>query len=265
MEFVLISLDVETTGLSTVRAEITQIGVALERWTIDQGQVLTFPLAPFCSYVKCTQTEEFDEKVIELTGITQATVANASSFAVVIKHMLAHLDLHCGESTRVLATYNGDGYDLPVVAAELARHLGEDAGAFMRKLKLTYNLDLLKCGRRCIDSTLLLRTITGRSSFRLGDVYRSLLGKPLEGAHDALQDANAVLTLLTHDQFRTHIVSDLQTANINECTYLTNPMTVLNGCLERYKTSTRVAHSRVQTIAHMINKKRKRKQASIMP
>lgn len=280
---VVLSMDLETTGLSTVTSEITQIGIAIEHWVVgndDTGEqkiLSCTTLSPFCEYVRCVQTEEFNARVIEVTGITQATLVNAKPMEKVAMRMLEHIDAvckttkHLQSATRILTTYNGDNYDLPIFVAELARHV-PDPMSYLRSLKLSFNIDALPCGRKCLDTTTLLRTTTGRASYRLGDVYKSLIGKPLSGAHDALVDAKAVLECLAHEQFREALLPDLVCSSIGNCVYLSNPMIILKKCYDKHiahvQSLAELKNSGDQTIAEMVNsfkKKNKKRKRTAVP
>jgi DNA polymerase III subunit epsilon len=97
-------LDVETTGHGDADiiefAAVTPAGVPLVECLIRPRQ----PIPPF---------------ITQLTGITEAMVADASSFAAVFRQYLAaHL------TVRKLLVYNV-GFDVPVLRKNIQRHCGQ--------------------------------------------------------------------------------------------------------------------------------------------
>jgi hypothetical protein len=232
---VLMSLDLECTGLGVNTAEVTQIGLALQ--LLDIPTTTTTDLPPFCKYVQPRQTTPFHSRVVELTGITQKTLrdANAQPFQHVLQEMLEHvataITADYSDTVRVLLSYNGNRYDIPIFVAEIVR-AGLDPVVVFRDLTITYNCDLLPMGRQCLDETTLKRTAKGTCSYKLGDVYQSLLGCKLQGAHDALQDANGVLSCIHHSQFLTAFTTDVQ--RTEDFLFCSNPMTLVMSCAASY-------------------------------
>jgi DNA polymerase III epsilon subunit-like protein len=157
----IISLDLETTGLSTTKAEIIQLGVAIARWKLDSDKktMIQEELLPsFCHYVQPDQFEEIDHRVVELTGITQSKLRenNAQKFKEVFPILKQHLDKVCGDLPRVLVSYNGNRFDIPIFCNAMVRYFTEPV-AELRNLKLSNNFDLLPCVRGEMDTTCLLR------------------------------------------------------------------------------------------------------------
>jgi hypothetical protein len=279
MSTVVLSLDLETTGLSR-DSQVTQIGVALELWEYEKVQqqqddgyevkedkndsiIRRTRLKPFASYVRCLQTEEFDAKVIEVTGITQATLVNAPCLDVVMKKLVKHVNAQCAKAAvpsttpRLLMTYNGDNFDLPILVGDLSRHAGDDAMLILQQLKLSFNIDMLPCARASLDETCLVRNVDGRASYKLGDVYMALLGHKLQNAHDALADSNAVLDVVCASrELCTVVCCDLSTDNVTQCLQINNPMTVLSEALAAFKKRLALSAGRTergeQTIDGMI-------------
>ena len=121
-------------------------------------------------------------------------VENAKGFKGVVEAMIHYIDkvCTCPEIPRVLMTYNGDAYDIPVMIAELMRNVPNPMEN-IKKMKITYNMDILACARKCADPSKLKRNKLGRPSYRLGDLYEAFMGETMGSAHNALGDAIGVL------------------------------------------------------------------------
>jgi DNA polymerase III epsilon subunit-like protein len=229
MSYYLISIDCETTGLSVYTDQIVEFAAVVGRWNIGTDTVPT--LATFSRRVKPT-TRQMCKRAEEITGITNAMLVDQPPLSVVLAEFQQYVDDVCVEehTPRVLLSYNGVAYDLPLMVSEIERY-GHSALTYFRQLKLQCSLDLLPIGRTCLDVTLLRRKANGRCSYTLSDVYAAVTHRPLEGAHGALVDSVAVLELLTSRALR-ETCQLLLTAE-TECPLYQNPMSLVRTCLHR--------------------------------
>ena len=180
-------MDLESTGLSTINDQITQIGAVASR---DGTRV-----ADFETYVAC-------EKPIcrgarEVTGICDKDLAGAPTSTEALQKFFDWVqEQTVADESVVLAAYNGTGFDFPMLYHELSR---------TRLLPLldrvTSLLDPLPWAREHLDRTLLKRNKMGNCSYCLGDVYAGVFGRGFSHAHTALADTNALFELCTAPAF----------------------------------------------------------------
>lgn len=196
MAMYLLFLDFEATGLSRYNDQIVQIGMCIAKW----GGSDTVPekLTPsFQCYVK-PSIATMSEKARQITGITMEQLATAESLDCVLGRWLTYIESVCVDPTypRILLTYNGFGFDIPLLVSELERQKPQSAVQFIRRMRLEYMIDLLPVVRTHGDTTKLKRRANGVCSYTLSDVYAALVGQPLVGAHDALVDCLALIDLV---------------------------------------------------------------------
>ena len=268
----IMSLDLESTGLSAYNNEIIEIAISIEQH--HPGQPCR-RLKSFQSYVKPTRTE-LTQTIVNLTNITHEMVANAPTLREMFDSLQTYLKQTCPDpEIRILTAYNGNSYDFPMLFTELCR-VESNPEHYVRNLKLDFLVDTLVWCRRQIDPTILKRKKNGSCSYKLGDVYECCLQKPLVGAHGALADCNAVLDMLHTDKgdsFFSECCSDrLNQADasmewMKESAYVSNPKSFLQSVLKRYRTQLdTTARSKSTNILQMFargNKKRKRESASV--
>jgi len=212
----LVSFDLESTGLQVFTDQITEIGAESAVLFDDESYEFLHRQQPsepnFQTYVKCTRA--ICLKSQKITGITEETLARAPNIATAMNQFAYYINNDIckpfdPQTTRILVAYNGTKFDLPMCIAEL-EHAGISASKFMRQLRFSYLLDPLLMARDVVDTTLLPRDKDGKPCFRLGGVYEALCGKPLIGAHGALADSSAVLKLLLEQEcFKQALLKDL--------------------------------------------------------
>jgi DNA polymerase-3 subunit epsilon len=157
----LVCLDTETTGKNVATDRVVELGLVVLR---PDGSRRThrWLLNPGCP---------IPAEATEVHHITDADVADAEGFVDVVHEVLAQLvdvDL-CG--------YNLRAFDLPILRAEFAR-AGVD----------------WPCGNaRVVDALVIFRE---RERHTLDTAVRRYLGRPHEGAHSAVADAEATLDVL---------------------------------------------------------------------
>lgn len=151
----MIIFDFETTGVDTNNDRIIQIGAKKTNLdgTIEVKNLLTNPCIPI------------PEGATEVHGITDEMVKDAPTFKQIAKGMSAWF------SGCDLCGFNSNNFDLNILLSEFDR-AGVD----------------FEIGGDLIDVYLLYKKLYPRS---LVEIYKRLLGKELENAHDALSDVNA--------------------------------------------------------------------------
>lgn len=276
----LLSIDVETTGLSVYNDEATQIALAIRRLVRveEDAQADDDPptktsscssssswtsttLPSFVSYIKCKRP--ISSKSTEITGISAVTVASAPSAATVYTQLLDHVrSVATDDDIRVLIGHNVIGYDLPLIVADVHRAFADKATSWWRSMKLTYIADSLQLARLHVDETKLLRNATGRCSYKLGDLYMAICGQKLEGAHDALADCEATLSLLDDKTMNNVLMTLCQCVDIPVGCGVTKAMTKITTFLDSFnaynknKVTTKVTVGR-SLMPLLMNKKRK--------
>ncbi len=203
-----VSLDLETTGLSTTKDTICELGSTIHMFKFEHiGQTLRTvhvdDLTPFQSYCKPSTTMHPD--AMRVTGLTECFLSDKPS----IKHILECFETHLQNEMqdvdvpRFLVTYNGRRFDLPIMVNEIHRS-GINVQQYMRGLKFNAFIDVLLLNKSCIDTSKLMRKTNGSCSFKLGDVYQALLKTKLNGAHGAICDSKAVIDILQSDECKHH-------------------------------------------------------------
>jgi len=214
-----LSFDFETTGLDTWKDRIVQMGLHISKATttsIDANllqSILLFPnpvITTISEYTSCIQFETIanfeqncrsivpmQKKSIEVTGITQEFVdSQRYSASDLLRNVYQFVNQTCVEDIpRILLGWNVLAFDLPFLCYEACR-LTEGAEAYFKKWKITAFYDALLAARALLPGSLLLRSVSGESSYKLGNVYQSLIGRDLAGAHGGLADACAVIEVL---------------------------------------------------------------------
>lgn len=189
-------LDFEATGLDTKSADIIQIGAVLRDETTSD--VYTFE-----SLVHTPKT--ISTTVYEITKINNEMLESAPSFHFVIKKFQTWLNerrtTQNGESNDIsVIAYNGLKYDILLMCHQLSQN-NIDIGSYFKNCGIISFVDPLVWARNHLDRTILLRNKKGNSSFRLGDIYKSLFGKSFENAHNAVADSLALMKICEHNLF----------------------------------------------------------------
>jgi DNA polymerase III epsilon subunit-like protein len=227
-----ISLDIESTGLSIYRDEMTQIAVALERFNPDTGDRTRKREHFFKSFVKATC--KFDPEAVKITGISADTVKNAPPFMRVMDSLARHLDAVIPDGDiRVLVTHNGNCFDIPFLVSQMCRvtKSADKVNEYFRALRITYLVDTLPMSRGVVDPICLPRNARGTApSHKLGDVHEGVVGHRFDNAHDALADCVAVLDILGTKVFTNVLCDDTKCVQ-----WMTSPMTIISSCVKRYQ------------------------------
>lgn len=190
-----VSIDTEATGINKFTDNVVELGGVIEHVEFKSAnEVVRTPLDVFTMHCN-PHTVKMAGKASEITGITQEFLNSKPHVSVILNAFVAWVNRTCVDDKipRVLVTYNGDGYDLPLIASECARIKELGIQRFFRSCRFECHVDALTVGRRALDTTTLIRRKNGTCSYKLGDVYKSTTGKVLEGAHGAVADSRAVL------------------------------------------------------------------------
>jgi len=207
----LISFDLETTGLNKQKDRFVQLGVTIyECSPLREEKKESFSLMSLGGTKwNCRSEVRMHPESIKITGISQQAVDQETlSAADVLQLFRDFIRQKCSKENfkRILVAYNGKDFDLPILIYE-AQRLPGGAEAYFRSLVLDALFDVLLAAREVLDATKLTRDAKGKCSYALGSVYQCLLQKPLDGAHSALADAEAVMDVLqcTRDKFGKHL------------------------------------------------------------
>ncbi len=148
-------LDIETTGKAKAYDQIVQVGYAWENEEgrlVDEEKILVKPSVPI------------SRGAFETHGISDDDVANSPTFAQAALELADRI-----ENAGMIGTYNGNRFDIPILDAEFRR-----AGI---------PVDLIS--KLPLDGLRLLQEMNPRD---LSTMHEQYVGRPLEGAHDALAD-----------------------------------------------------------------------------
>jgi DNA polymerase III alpha subunit (gram-positive type) len=194
-----LSFDLETTGLSKRWARIIQIGCCGVVWSNKQKKFEHHPNMVFETFV-CS-IKKVPKKVTELTHITSENLVGAPSFQQATEAWAKQVELWLKKTsteTVVLIGHNIIPFDVPMLVTSLYRANIDPFFFFHNRLKVTKAMDTLKLAKQ-IDiksSWHLPKTPTGRISYQLGGLHKSLCGRDLLNAHSALADAQGVVDVL---------------------------------------------------------------------
>jgi len=163
----LVILDLEATGTDPQKARIIQVAakrlVPEQHGDIRIAAALTEVVNPGIPV---------DDRILDLTGITQSELDNGSPWPTVADRLGALIE------DADLAGYNIQSYDLPLLEAEYGRLNREVPGPDDRTV---------------VDALALERELKPRT---LEAVYERRTGEPLEDAHDAAGDVKGTLAVL---------------------------------------------------------------------
>ncbi|MBK8562479.1 MAG: 3'-5' exonuclease [Saprospiraceae bacterium] len=156
----IIFFDLETTGTNTAQDRILQIGAVKIKvdGQREEKNVLLNPGIPIPAGATAVH------------GISDEDVKDAPYFRQVAKSFAQWL------SGCDLAGYNSDNFDVPMLVEEFAR----------------VGIDFPEAGTRFLDILKIERNV---NSHRLEETYQRYTGQSLDGAHDALSDIRATVTI----------------------------------------------------------------------
>lgn len=157
----IVFFDLETTGVDTENDRIVQIsGFKIN----SNGERFEFN-----TYVN--PGVPIPKEASDVHGITDDMVKNSITFEKLSKRIY---EIFHGCD---VGGFNSDGFDIPLLCAEMKR-------AGIEFMDWDYNLiDVMKLYRHLYPNS-------------LGDIYKRLLGKDIENAHDAASDVSATVEIL---------------------------------------------------------------------
>ena len=171
--------DLETTGLSTKSCQIIQIGAICG----DQ-----------CFETLVNPEETLSEKIIELTGISQASVDECNvSLRQAMGDLITFLASIASSGQRVcLVAYNGFAFDSRFIYHALQTvHLQPQFQAVCEGFCDPLLVLRSQVGS-AVDMGSWVRNKRGKVCLKMGSVYQSLLGCGFDDAHTALADSRAL-------------------------------------------------------------------------
>lgn len=162
--------DLETTGTDTATAEVVQAACVISRDGVDEPDKALFrPRSPIPA------------EATAVHGITDAMVADAPRFGDCAASLADGL-----READVLLTFNGLGYDVPILERYLGRPLAHPCHVDVYRLWLRAQAEEQRCSEsRQVSASLFRGT--------LGAAFYWATGRELDGAHDALIDVRATL------------------------------------------------------------------------
>jgi DNA polymerase III epsilon subunit-like protein len=260
--------DLECTGLSVYDDAIFEISLVLFEIDVKTGEWTERKHLT----MRCKPLVGMSKGAAEVTGVTTNMLADEPPLKKQLVRMSKHLDAQfTSKMPRVLVGYNSHGYDIPMMVSEAEKKdndVGTDgAVGLFRGLRFELTIDLLHQARAHVDRTVLSRTKHGAASFKLGDVYRSLVGKPLEGAHGALADSLALHEIYTKSTELTasllkvlRPLTDQESKTVPE-TWCVNPLELVRSRVDVFNVHNNKPTVDTMSVAEMIAKIRTRKAA----
>ena len=187
-----IALDLETTGVDVNEDEVIEIGAAGALVTIEDSAFVGTPTVRSFSTLVTTK-RPISEFVQNLTNLAPAAVRAAPPFVDALSTFGAFVDEVRQDCDLVLVTYNGLGFDLPLLAKQMAANRIQ-VDKWFRGHKVVSHVDLL----------LHVRAHFSFAKFKLGYVYQQIFQKEFGNAHRADADAAATLELFLRLYRDTH-------------------------------------------------------------
>jgi DNA polymerase III epsilon subunit-like protein len=182
-----VSLDFEATGLRTQNAHIIQIGACCD---ID-GKRFEFEEL-------CCPTVPVSDKICSITGLAREDINKARSVREVIEAFVVFLQSLPAMNITLVA-YNGHRYDFPLFYWNCSKY-GLNYMNIIRRCNIVYLGDPLLWLKTSLKTEHMVRSRSGRPSYKLGDVYECMYHRRFQDAHTALADAAAVLDIINDPQ-----------------------------------------------------------------
>lgn len=244
-QYYLISFDCESTGLSCERDQIVEFGAAV--WLYDGTEFSE--IGTFCQYAKPT-IATMSKGAYLVTGINMDKLRDMPPIHIVLGQFTKFIDNTCVDDTipRILLSYNGFRYDIPILVNELERCPSTSAITYFRRLKIELAIDVLPFCRQYIEKTDMKRRADGGCSFKLGDVYASMCKRELSGAHGALADSRAVLDVVTTNKLVAIFLTTISHTSDDICC---KPMELVQQYVNRSKRKTKATN----TVKNMLSKR----------
>lgn len=186
----IVVFDFETWSLDTARCEVVQVACL----AMDYRSLKVVPGSEFSSYIKPLDRDNFDQRAIDVNGITHAKVEDAPELEAVWGRFAEHVYRYNprGKSpftAPIPAGKNILKFDMPIYERLARKYKTTDSGGkpnlFHERIDFDVEADL----RRWFGHTDEMENLKM-------DTLRKYLGLPKEGAHDALVDVRQTAMLL---------------------------------------------------------------------
>lgn len=219
----MVILDLETTGLSIYEDKIIQLGAIVyqETTVLDEGNI-------FNAYIR-PHGKKISEKISQITGITQDFVRENGisleeawrNFDLWIQYHLNKRN-HSNKSSIIFIAHNGKNYDFPLLDREVIRlrnqkllldKMSTNYGLYSWSKEKSYDLYLLDSLEMFKDNVLweIINKQHGLlkpAKLNLGFLHEYIVGKKLEGAHNAISDIQGIQTIF-NSQIMSNIWKDI--------------------------------------------------------
>lgn len=202
------ALDLEATGTDPAKDRIIQIGLV----NMMGGDTVSYTIDP---------DRPIPQEVAALTGLDDHAVFGCPKFAKVAYHIATTIH------DEVLVTFNGLRFDVPMLAEEFER-----AG-------VDYKFGPI------IDVGVLFKMHHTRT---LADAVRIYLGKEMEGAHDAVNDAKATAAVLEAMAKKWEKIHHLTAGEVAALCHYGHPPADPHGILVRIDGKVCYTHKRVRGV-----------------
>jgi len=165
---ILVAFDTETNGVDPAEAEIVQLG-AVSMCPLNFDMNIVFNQQSFPT------SGQIPKEASEVHGVYIEDLTSSPSDHHSVQAFCSLLEDIGKEEQVVLASYNGESYDVPLTNR-------------YRSVSHLPHIDVFKIVQRTPDLF--------KYGLKLSLVYEGYLGKPLDGAHDAIIDVVATLEIL---------------------------------------------------------------------
>lgn len=184
-------IDFECTGLDKMHCHIIQIAGTFCR---DKQKI-----GEFCTLVHTDK--QIQQKASEITGIKNEHLKGKPKINVALNQFFTKLKKLRKKDEKVsLWAYNGMNYDFPILFSEMHRW-DMNLHRTFSECGIVEFIDPLLWGKKNLDTAKLIRNKKGNASFKMGNIYLSLLKKELKGAHDAQVDTDGLFEICCHEDF----------------------------------------------------------------
>ena len=130
------------------------------------------------------------DEICTITGLNRGDIEMASPVDAVLERFFQFLSGIPAESLTLVA-YNGFAYDFPLLYHNCIKY-GLSYSTMVTRCRILQHQDPLIWLRKQAKHACMLRTRSGRASFKLGDVYEAMFSERFDDAHTALADARAM-------------------------------------------------------------------------
>jgi DNA polymerase III alpha subunit (gram-positive type) len=169
MSNIIISFDLETSGFSYRLDSIIQISAVSSTSRV------------FDQY--CNPGHHISSKIVKLTGIKNSTLQSSENIIVVLNNFVQFIKSF--RTPPILIGTNIYSFDM----------------SFLFRACVEYGIEFPNV--KCIDLLPIFRKVLPKPH-NLSNVYKEVIGKELDGAHNALIDCNAIMEIFKSPKFITY-------------------------------------------------------------